>query len=218
MKTENLIEALVADRTTGRKSIPRALATALALGGLVSLALFFVDLDVPENIAQDMATWRFDLTTWRFDLKVGMVLLALVLAFRLCMEMSRPVTSSRPVRRLLPLAALAAIAVAVELTAVPSASWGTRLVGTNALICLAAIPMLAMAPLAAVLLMLRSGAPASPALAGAAAGLLAAATGATLYAFHCFDDSPLFVATWYVLATIPVVALGALAGRRLLRW
>lgn len=34
MKTENLIEALVADRTAGRKSIPRALAAALALGGL----------------------------------------------------------------------------------------------------------------------------------------------------------------------------------------
>lgn len=218
MKTENLIEALVTDRTTGRKSIPRALAAALALGGLVSLALFFVDLDVPEDIAQDMATWRFDVTIWRFDLKVGMVLLALVLAFRLCMEVSRPVPSSRAARRLLPLAALAAIAVAIELTAVPSASWGSRLVGTNSLICLAAIPMLAMAPLAAVLLMLRSGAPASPALAGAAAGLLAAATGATLYAFHCFDDSPLFVVTWYVLAAIPVVVLGAIAGHRLLRW
>ena len=86
------------------------------------------------------------------------------------------------------------------------------------MICLTAIPLLAMAPLVAVLLMLRSAAPASPALAGAAAGLLAAAAGATLYAFHCFDDSPLFVMTWYVLATIPVVVLGAIVGHRLLRW
>ena len=61
-------------------------------------------------------------------------------------------------------------------------------------------------------------APASPALAGAGAGLLAAPAGAALYAFHCFDDSPLFVVTWYVLATIPVVILGAIAGHRLLRW
>ena len=86
------------------------------------------------------------------------------------------------------------------------------------MICLTAIPLLAMAPLVAALSMMRSGAPASPALAGAAAGLLAAAAGATLYAFHCFDDSPLFVMTWYVLATIPVVVLGAIAGHRLLRW
>ena len=48
--------------------------------------------------------------------------------------------------------------------------------------------------------------------------MLAAACGATLYAFHCFDDSPLFVATWYSLAAIPVVAVGALAGYRFLRW
>jgi hypothetical protein len=55
-------------------------------------------------------------------------------------------------------------------------------------------------------------------LAGAAAGLLAAACGATLYAFHCFDDSPLFVATWYTLATALVTAIGALAGSKLLKY
>jgi hypothetical protein len=91
-------------------------------------------------------------------------------------------------------------------------------VGSNSLICLTAIPTLAIVPLVAVLMTLRSAAPASPALAGAAAGLLAAAAGAALYAFHCFDDSPLFVVTWYVLAAIPVVILGAIAGHRLLRW
>ena len=90
--------------------------------------------------------------------------------------------------------------------------------GSNSLICLSVIPLLSLAPLVAVLTILRSGAPASPMLAGAGAGLLAATCGATLYAFHCFDDSPLFVATWYSLAALPVIAVGALAGRRLLRW
>jgi hypothetical protein len=69
-----------------------------------------------------------------------------------------------------------------------------------------------------MLAILRRGAPASPLLAGAAAGLLAAASGSALYAFHCFDDSPLFVVTWYSLAAIPVVLAGAFAGRRLLHW
>jgi hypothetical protein len=211
MKTENLIEALVADRATGRRSISGTLGTAFALGGLISLALFFVELGVRKDMAQALSTWRF-------DLKIGLVLLALGSAFSLCMALSRPVPADRPARRLLPLAALAAMAAAIELTVLPGASWGTRLVGSNSLICLTAIPMLSMAPLAAVLLALRSAAPASPALAGAAAGLLAAAGGATLYAFHCFDDSPLFVMTWYVMATIPVVVLGAIAGHRLLRW
>jgi hypothetical protein len=211
MKTENLIEALVADHATGRRSISGALAAAFALGGLMSLALFFAELGIREDIAQALATWRF-------DLKIGLVLLALGSAFNFCMALSRPVPSGRPGRRLLPLAALAALAVAIELTVLPGASWGTRLVGSNSLICLTSIPMLALAPLAAALLALRSGAPASPALAGAAAGLLAAAGGATLYAFHCFDDSPLFVMTWYVMAATPVVVLGAIAGHRLLRW
>ena len=78
--------------------------------------------------------------------------------------------------------------------------------------------LFAAAPLTAILMVLRSGAPRSPALAGAAAGLLAAACGATLYAFHCFDDSPLFVAAWYTLAAAIVVVVGTLVGHRLLRW
>lgn len=211
MKTENLAEALVADRATGRRSIPRAIAGALGLGSLVSLGLFFLALGVRDDIVQALATWRF-------DLKIGMVLLALVLAFSLCMALSRPVPSGRRGRHLLPLAALAIMAVAIELAVLPRTSWGTRLVGSNSVICLTAIPMLALAPLAAVLATLRSAAPPSPALAGAAAGLLAAAVGAALYAFRCYDDSPLFVVTWYVMAAIPVVILGAIAGHRLLRW
>jgi hypothetical protein len=118
----------------------------------------------------------------------------------------------------MPLAALAGAAIAIELATTSGASWGPRLVGSNAMVCLTTIPVLAIAPLALVLAILRTGAPASPALAGAAAGLLAATAGAALYAFHCFDDSPLFVVTWYSLAAIPVVALGAIAGRRVLRW
>jgi hypothetical protein len=210
MKTENLVEALVADRGSGKR-MHLALAGALALGGLASLALFFLAIGVRPDIAQALVTWRF-------DLKVGMVLLALLVAFGLCLALSRPVTSHHAGRRLLPLLALAVVAVAIELVILPSASWASRLVGSNAIPCLIEIPTLALAPLAAMLVALRSSAPASPALAGAAAGFLAAAAGAALYAFQCFDDSPLFVVTWYTLAALPVVALGAVIGHRLLRW
>jgi hypothetical protein len=211
MKTEKLIDALVADRATPAKPMRWALAAALLAGGLVSLALFLAILGVRADIEPALGTWRF-------ELKVGLVLLALGLAFSLCIVLSRPVAPAHPGRRLLPLAALAALAVAIELLALPSATWTSRLVGSNALVCLIAIPTLAIVPLAAVLAMLRSGAPASPARAGGAAGLLAAAAAASLYAFHCFDDSPLFVVTWYGLAALLVIALGAVAGHRLLRW
>jgi hypothetical protein len=48
--------------------------------------------------------------------------------------------------------------------------------------------------------------------------LLSAGLAATLYASHCTDDSPLFVATWYTIATALVSAIGALAGTKLLRY
>jgi len=211
MRTANLIEALVADRAARGKPMARGLVGALVAGAAASLALFLAAMGVRVDIADALVTWRF-------ELKLVMVFLALGLAFSLCVSLSRPVTSGRLAWRLAPLAALAVAAVAIELAAVPSTTWVTRLVGSNAMVCLIAIPTLSIAPLAVVLWILRSGAPASPALAGAAAGLLAATAGASLYAFHCFDDSPLFVVTWYVLAAAPVIALGALLGHRLLRW
>jgi len=210
MKTEQLIAALVADRTRGR-SLAQRLALAMLGGGLLSLLLFLATLGPRHDLGPALATWRF-------DLKLILVLLALVLAAGLCRTLARPAVPSHSGRRLSPLLALGAAAVAVELLIVSPAAWGTRLVGSNALICLTAIPMLSLAPLAALLIALRSAAPASPALAGAGAGLLAAESGAILYAFHCFDDSPLFVATWYTPAALLVVAVGTMAGHRLLRW
>jgi len=211
MKTDKLIDALVADDAPRGRPLRSALAAALFAGGLTSFVLFLAALGVRADIDRALGTWRF-------ELKVGLVLLALALAFSLCIAVSRPVMPSHPGRRLLPLAALAILAIAIELLVLPSASWASRLVGSNALVCLIAIPTLAIAPLAAVLAILRNGAPASPALAGGAAGLLAATAAGALYAFHCFDDSPLFVVTWYSLAALPVITLGAVIGRRLLRW
>jgi hypothetical protein len=50
------------------------------------------------------------------------------------------------------------------------------------------------------------------------AGILSSGLAATLYASNCTDDSPLFVATWYTLATLIVAAIGALVGSKVLRF
>lgn len=65
---------------------------------------------------------------------------------------------------------------------------------------------------------LRDGAPSRPRLAAALAGLLAGGIGATFYATHCIDDSPLFVAVWYGAGIAIMAALGSVLGGRLLRW
>jgi hypothetical protein len=110
------------------------------------------------------------------------------------------------------------IAIVAEMMLPQRTSMMARLVGRNSMLCLSAIPVLSLPILAATLLALRHGAPAQPALAGALAGLLSAGLAATLYAAHCVDDSPLFVATWYTLATAMVTAIGALAGARWLKY
>ena len=73
-------------------------------------------------------------------------------------------------------------------------------------------------PLALFVAALRHGAPSRPGLAGAVAGLAAGGIAATLYAAHCTDNSPLFVATWYTLAIAILTGTGALAGRAFARW
>jgi hypothetical protein len=80
------------------------------------------------------------------------------------------------------------------------------------------IPLLSLGPLACIIYALRKGAPTNPGLAGAVAGLLASGIAATLYATHCTDDSPLFLATWYSLATGIVTLAGYAIGARALRW
>ncbi|MFN5716104.1 MAG: DUF1109 domain-containing protein, partial [Bradyrhizobium sp.] len=94
----------------------------------------------------------------------------------------------------------------------------TRLIGKNSMACMTAIPAMSLPLLIGALYGLRQGAPARPAVAGAVAGLLSAGLAATVYASHCTDDSPLFVATWYTLATAIVASVGALMGKRALRY
>lgn len=211
MKTEQLVSALVADRARSSAPVGRSLVRAVAAGAVVSLAIFAVWFGPRVDLTAALATWRF-------DFKLALVFVALAAAFGACMANARPLASGRWHRVALLAALLAAALLAVELATQPPQTWGTRLVGTNALVCLTVIPLLSLAPLAVLLVALRRTAPASPALAGAAAGALAATAAASIYAFHCFDDSPLFVLTWYPLATILPVAVGAAVGSRLLKW
>ena len=211
MKTEQLVTSLVADRARSTAPLGRSVSLAVATGALVSRVIFAIEFGPRVDLAEAFATWRF-------DLKLVLVLAALMAASGACVAMARPVATGRWRWGVLSVAAIAAAALGAELVVLPARTWQASLVGSNALMCLIAIPLFALAPLAALLLVLRRTAPASPALAGAAAGALAAAAAAAIYAFHCFDDSPLFVLTWYPLAAIPVIVSGALFGHRLLRW
>jgi hypothetical protein len=155
----------------------------------------------------------------RFGLKFMVTLALAFAAVGLVLRVVRPgVEAGFWWMALLVAPTLLVLGIAYELIALPVSTWIPRLMGRNSVVCLTSIPLLAAPILVALLFILRDGAPLRPALAGAAAGLVAGGLAATLYAAHCTDDSPLFVTTWYGIAVMVIAGVGALAGARWLRW
>jgi hypothetical protein len=212
METDRLIETLAADGGYRPRPVGATLAASLLIALPVSAALLLVTLGLRNDL---MTAIRNPL----FDLKFVVTLALAGSAIALSLHLARPEASMRGWRALLLLpVALLALGIGGEMMMPQRTPMMTRLVGNNARLCLTVIPLLSLPLLAAALYGLRRGAPANPALAGALAGLLSAGLAATLYAAHCTDDSPLFVATWYTLATALVTAVGAWAGSKLLRY
>jgi hypothetical protein len=212
MDTSDLIKVLSADAGHGQVSFARAWTIVILLAILTAAAIFLAFIGPRPDVEAAGETMRF---LFKF---VVTGLLALT-AVPTLIALARP----EPVRggRLVLLAAAPLVllaAVVFELAMVPSGEWGTRLVGTNSLYCLSLIPLMGIAPLALFIWSLRKAAPSRPTLAGAVAGLAAGGIAATLYASHCTDDSPLFVATWYTLAVAMLTVAGGFAGRAFARW
>lgn len=211
MKTEDLI-TLMAQDTRRPANLTLALSGAVAGGALIAGIVFFSMIGFRQDIAQAIETIRF-------PFKFIVTLSLFGAATSLVGPISRP--GSRLGMRPWFLATapiLLLMATVVELIVTPSNIWLDKLVGQNALHCLTMVPMLSAFPGVFLFLAMRQGAPANPGLAGALAGLVSAGIAATLYASNCFDDSALFVVTWYSIATLTVVATGYFAGKRYLRW
>jgi hypothetical protein len=211
MDTDQFIRILAADEGHA-KPVWFVLTIALSAAAPISIAIFALVLGVRPDI---MVAVRNPL----FDLKFVVTLSLAIPAIAMSVHYSRPEVSVRGWAWLLVLpACLLLVGIADEVMFPPNLPVLTRLVGRNWPICLSAIPALALPLLAATMMALRHGASSKPALTGGLAGLLSSSLAATLYASNCTDDSPLFVMTWYSLAGAPVTAVGALAGRALLRF
>ena len=203
MDTEQLIRSLAADNSHRARPVGYVLMLALLAAAPVSLLIFFAELGFRPDIMTAMRNPFF-------DLKFAVTLALAISAIAVALHLSRPEASLRGFGwfLLIPAGVLAAC-IGGEMMMPQRIPMVTRLVGSNSKICMTAIPALSLPLLIAALIGLRHGAPSRPALSGAIAGLLSAGFAATLYASHCTDDSPLFVATWYTLATAVVAALGA---------
>ncbi len=212
METEQLIRTLAADNAHRARPVGLVLTLALLAAAPISLAMFFAMLGMRPDVMTAMHNPFF-------DMKFVVTLALAISAITVSLHLSRPEASLKGWGWLLLIpAGVLAFEIGGEMMMPQRLPMMTRLIGSNSRVCVMAIPLLSLPLLAAALIGLRRGAPTRPAVAGAIAGMLSAGLAATLYASHCTDDSPLFVATWYTIATALMAAIGALAGSRVLRF
>jgi hypothetical protein len=212
MKTDDLIRALAADREPAGPAPGPALSLAGALGVMLALLLFVWLVPLRPNLGEAAMSFPFVLK----PVEMGILVVVSAVAVLRLARPGAPLGWTLFAASVVP--AIMVAAVAVELMQVPRSEWLVRLAGVHWYMCVLNMVLLSLPILAALLFGLRYGAPTRPALAGAGAGLLSGALAASLYIAHCPDDSPLFVAAWFTLAIAIATGIGALAGRRLLRW
>lgn len=211
MKTDDLIRALAQDNTPGQgMGMPCALAVSTGL--LASAGLFFGTMGL-----------RAGLTTPAVALAVAIKLaITLSLALAALSLARRAVQPGQALSRVKGLFALPVIVLGMALVYDLSRNGfedaGARLFGDNYWRCMLAIPLLSLPLLTGLLYALSRGAPTDIDRTGLYAGLGAAGVGATLYALHCTDDSPLFILAWYGIAAAVVALMGRWGARRFLRW
>ncbi|WP_343638475.1 DUF1109 domain-containing protein [Roseateles sp.] len=213
MKTDELIGLLARDAgPVPARAGERRFAIALMVGVALALAWVQAAYGIRADLAAVMGTAAF----WQ---KVAMPLsvagTGLIVVFRL----------GHPGVRMggwwlgvwLPVSLLWIWAAAVLWMAEPAAR-APLVLGTTWRTCVFNVTATALPIGVALLWALRGLAPTRPALTGAAAGWLAGAVGACVYSLHCPEMAAPFVAIWYVLGMGLSAALGAVAGRRWLRW
>lgn len=212
MRTSDLIEILAHDvRPTPPGAVNRKLLAALVAGGLVTFAIVALGLRCQPLLVVAQQPWF-----WMKAAYTGLLTMAgAVIVRRLSVPGSR--VGAAPLAAALIILAMLALGVGQILSA-PQAGRLALWLGQSWKVCSPLIFLLALPIYACLIAAIRKLAPTRPALTGAAAGFAAGALAATLYGLHCPEQAAAFVATWYTLGIAGATGLGAIAGRRLLRW
>lgn len=213
MKTDALIESL-SERAApvSAATMTRTLLLGVGGGALMSFVLMQLWLGIRPDLMPAMQTGMY----W---MKFFYTLLLAVAGFWTLERLSRPGAPSRTqmILEALPFALIAAWA-SMKLMMAPMESRMPMLMGSSHQVCPWRIIILSLPIFAGVFWSLRKAAPTRPIVSGAAAGLLAGAAGAFIYALHCDENAAAFVALWYTLGIAAMGILGAALGRFLLRW
>ncbi len=213
MPTDKLIDSFCDEvRAAPRNYAARRLGIGLGLGLIVSAAVMLVWLGVRPDFSDAMATGPF----WiKFAYTLGTAGAMLWLLERLARPGAR--TAVQTVVSGVPLTLMLVLGLIQWVAAAPGQRQHLTLGGSYD-ICPWRIMALSIPLLIGGLWAMRGLAPTRPALAGAIAGISAGGAGAFVYAFHCDESAMPFVAVWYTLGIAASGLVGAVIGRRLLRW
>ncbi|MFM0237824.1 DUF1109 domain-containing protein [Paraburkholderia phytofirmans] len=213
MKTEDLVSLLAA----GVPAIDHNLSAkrfswAMLCGGVGSTVLMAIVYGVRPDIGAVMKTPLF----WiKLALPVCLALAALLATARL----SRPGSAVGRAWAALAAPVLAVwIATLVLLWLAPPDARLPLVMGNTWRVCPRNIALLSVPVFITVFWAMRGLAPTRLRLAGAAGGLLAGATAAVAYCFHCPEMGVPFWAVWYLLGMLIPTLAGVALGPRLLKW
>lgn len=190
----------------------RRLGLGLSVGALAALLAMTAALGLRPDLTSAAGTAAFWLK-WAFTLSLTWA------SFIVARRLGRPggqvgwawLGLALPV-------GLAAIAAFAELAATPPTLRIAVWLGSTAARCPIAIAALAAPVFMSLVWVFRRFAPTRLRLAGFAAGLLAGAAAATVYALSCPETSVAFLASWYILGLLLAGAAGAGLGPRVLKW
>lgn len=213
MKTDELIALLARDATPVKRGmLPLRIAMLAFAGALGALVLLVPWLGIRPDLAEAVAGSTFWMkAVYTFGLGVA--------GFALAERLSRPGAKGRIGWALAGFFAIVIIALAVsQMMSTPPDQMSAALMGSSWDKCPWRILVLSLPGLAILLWTMRRFAPTRPALAGAAAGLLAGGIAATVYGLHCQETAAPFVALWYSLGVMLSAIAGTLIGSRALRW
>jgi hypothetical protein len=213
MRTADLIDHLAQQLKPARRAAPALiLAAGVTAGAVVAAALMMAGLGLRPDLA-------FALHTAPFWLKLAYTLALTLAGFALVDRAGRPGARLAPSALALGVTvAVVGVIAAVQMIRAPSDLRSALFLGGSHKVCPWMIVGLSLPIIVAILFAARRMAPTRPMLAGGAAGLLAGATAATVYTFHCNETSAMFLAVWYTLGVALAGAIGAVCGRFALRW
>lgn len=213
MKTDELIAMLASGASPVESGVTaRRFRTALGWGVPGAILLMVIVLGVRPDLA---AAARLPM----FWMKLVFPLLVAALALVMAQRLARPGMRLGRLPMLLATVLLALWAAgAFTVAEAPPSQRSELIFGESWASCPFNIALLSIPLFIGAMWAMKGLAPTRLALAGGAAGLLAGAVSATVYALHCPEMQIPFIGIWYVLGMLIPTVAGFLAGKRLLRW